>query len=1044
MKRLLAEADGRSPVPEYDKFLDLGQVESVIFSQDFPNSQTLDVSYSNYIEQWVETLSKVLVLGDDWLANRDAVEYEGMGDQETDERKRLFGLKQRLRWIDDQFRGLSAHQHLSSHTWVLDPRHPVIDIRQTSNLPGSHPLNNDKHTSAVNTLLRRHRNNTTTTRAITVNIDVGRIDTSIQILSPATDKTAQSDQRSAVASLDLVSKEVNEFESHLYFPKSQGKPNNTRNRPQATHHRSSSAPQGAVTSFLFPEYTAREAGKSFQRPRPYSFPTSRPVVARSSNDEEKWRVIFDRARKYLLQGDLDNADVLCKWCVDAGDQFFEGTDIPLQWRMQRAVIQILRGQYRDAHTQLRNILMICFGFIEGPSAATKAWRMPDRASDTGYLPQAPWSTRRPSEVSGVGTTRSQDSETQQDILRNLFVLSLELSYNIAVALTHMGKLQEAEERLAELQHFLGQWSTASFGVQEMALEDVRQIKLLAEVNRVLALLKGYQGSFSEAISLIAEADGGERGVEEVEETKYGSQSLKALTYARILFACGMVQDALKLITKDLPEMEKHLGRFHLTSLEARCLKALLLSRASQTLEAEALCSETSDLIKRHLGEHHPLVLDIIHVLISVCEVQARPLQALRISENLCTRAEETLGARDQRTIRFQAQYAWMNVMIGNYDKGEFLLQETYNTAESLWGPKHPWTLEYIPKLAFAYSLRGKTSLAKEYFENALRNQMVAFGIADEDAVSDKSLQHLVREVLSAISLLNKTAEIQPIASQGMYPRSDHEYPTLDRGRRSTHPDILFTLELWAEAESRKSSSHQDLLLDTRKVVYDSRNASRSFGRLHVLTIRAGLRLAKSMTEISGIDMATIEKLYDDLRHDAQEALDPEHPLVLSARQGLQTVQLVRETSTLTDPVDIANFFVSIHKAITFRLGNNHPDVLRFSLDTFTLLMVVDSDRAEKVSEAFLGHVRSRAVWDQRAIESVRLQEQLAWAYFTQEREKSALEILQYLTAQLRSFRAKLNDDDPLHEIGKRITQAEGIVRKAAEGHSTGDQNEEGM
>ncbi|KAG6362599.1 hypothetical protein INS49_007691 [Diaporthe citri] len=747
VKRLLAEADGRSPVPEDDKLLDIRQVEGVIFLQDFPHSQSLDVSYSNYIEQWVDTLSKVSVLGDDWLANRDAVEDEGMGDRETDGKRRLFGLKQRLRWIDDRFRGLSANQHLSGHTWVLDPHHPVIDMRQTSNLPRSHPVNNEKHAGAVNTLLRRHRNNTTTTRAVTVNADVSRINTFIQIASPTTDRTAQSDQRSAVASLVLVSKEMNELESHLYFPKSQGKLNNPRNRPQATHHRSSSAPQGAVTGFLFPEYITREAGKSFQRLRPYSFPTSRPVVTRSSNDEEKWRVIFHRARKYLIQGDLDNADVLCKWCVDAGDQFFERTDIPLQWRMQRAVIQILRGQYRDAYTQLRNILMICFGLLEGPSAVTKAWRIPDKAGDTGYLPQAPGFSRRPSEVSGVDTSRSQDLETEQDILRNLFILSLELSYNIAVALTQMGKFQEAEDRLTELRNFLV--GTAFFPVQEMALEEMRQLKLLVEVNRGLTLLKGYRGSFSEAVSLIAEEDGRERGVQEVEETKYRSQSLKTLTHAKILLSRGMVQDALQLISKDLPEIEKHLGRFHLTSLETRCLKALLLTRASRALEAETLCSETSDLIKRHLGEHHPLVLDIIHVLVSVCEIQARPLQALRISENLCTRAEETLGATDQRTIRFQAQHAWINVWIGNYEKGELLLQETYNAAESLWGPTHPWTLEYIPKLAFAYSLRGKTSLAKEYFANALMNQMVAFGIAKEDAVSNKSLQYLVREVLSA-------------------------------------------------------------------------------------------------------------------------------------------------------------------------------------------------------------------------------------------------------------------------------------------------------
>lgn len=1027
VKRLLAEADGRIPVAEDDKFLTIQQVESIIFLQDFPHSQTLDVSYTNYIEEWVNTLLKLSFLEEDWLGNRDDIEDEGMADLETDGKKRLLALKQRLRWIDDGFRGLSANQHLSSHVWVLDPHLPVIDMRHASNLPDSHLMNNEKHAGAVHGFLRRHRNSTTTARGVTVNVDVGRIDSSFQILSTENNKGPQSNKSPGVGRLALVSKEMNELGSHLYFTQSHGKFDNIPNRPQATHHRSSSAPQGAVTGLMFPEYA--EASKSPHRP--YSYPPSKPAV---TNDEEKWRVIFDRARRHLLQGDLENADILCKWCADIGDQFFGGTDIPLQWRMRRAVIQILRGQYRDAYTQLRNILMICFVFLEVPDPVNKAWKITEKADEGEYLPKIPWPTRRPSDVSGVDTSRSQDFETGRDVLNNLFILSLELSYNIAVALTQMGKFQEAEDRVKELRrYFLGQHGTTYISVQKKKWEERRQRTLLVDATRLLALLEGYKGEFSKATRLIVEVDRGERSIKEAEETNYGPQSLTTLTHAKIMLSCGMIQDALQLVTKSLPEMEKNLGKFHLTSLETRCLKALLLSKASRALEAEDLCSETNELIKRHLGDHHPLVLDIIHVLVSVCEIQARPLQALRISENLCIRAEETLGPRDQRTIRFQAQQAWIHVWMGNYEKGEILLQETYNTANLLWGPNHPWTLEYIPKLAFTYYLRGKTSLSTKYFSNAFRNQMVAFSIAkDEHSVADQPLHHLVQQVLSTICLLNTTADSHPMASQWIHPGSGHKYPAFDPRKEPMHPDILFILELWAETESHNADANQELLLDTRRFVYNTRKASPSFGRLHVFTLRAGLGLAKSMTESPGINMALTEKLYDDLYHDTQKALDPEHPLVLSARQGLQTVKLVRDTSVLKSPVSIADFFVSIQKAITFRLGNNHPDVLRFSLDTFTLLMVVDSERAEKVSEAFLGNVRSKPVWEQRAIESVRLQEQLAWSYFMQKRLESALEILHYLTTQLGAFGAELDDDDPLCELGIKISQAERIVRKATE------------
>lgn len=44
-------------MPEDDRFLDIKQVESIIFLQDFPHSQTLDVSYSKYVDQWVDMSS---------------------------------------------------------------------------------------------------------------------------------------------------------------------------------------------------------------------------------------------------------------------------------------------------------------------------------------------------------------------------------------------------------------------------------------------------------------------------------------------------------------------------------------------------------------------------------------------------------------------------------------------------------------------------------------------------------------------------------------------------------------------------------------------------------------------------------------------------------------------------------------------------------------------------------------------------------------------------------------------------------------------------
>lgn len=1031
---LLAEAAGKVPGFHEDKILTTDQVAGIIFFKDFSHSRNDGFSYTGYIKHWFLTLSKLKTLRDEQFGTQDTDKDGWMRIEDPDEEEeRLTGLKQRLRWIDDLFQGLSANQHLSRRTWVLDLPLSIDNMQQTSNLLEPAVANETPPVFEKTFRLRRRDSisRTKATRLARVNAKVDKIDACIQIVSSDNLTGPESDQRSVASSVVLVSRGVTGSRSHLYFPQPSEKLDHSPNRPRVPHQRSSSEPQAGGNRLLSASYTTTEPGKSVQRP--HSYPPSKPPATKLSKDDE-WKIVCERAQEYLLQGDLDNADVLCKWCVDIGSQRFKrmAGDIPLQWRMRRAIIQILKGQYQGAETQLQGILDSCSRLMEKSRTANKVWiQNPEKTDDAGYVPQDHLPTENQGQTSRVSTRSYNRGET---ILSSLSVLSLELRYNISVALTEMGRLQEAEYQVKLLQKHLEQWGSTCFPTQDLSAAEMRQFTLSVEVNRLMALLKGYQGSFPKAMKLISEAEEGERRMHEVETINYGPKFLTTLTKAKVLLSCGMAQDALQLVTKALPDMEKRIGRFRITSLETRCLKALLLSRASRTQEAETLCSETSDLINRHLGEHHPLLLDITYVLVSICEIQARPLQALRTSENLCTRAEETLGAKDQRTIRFKAQNAWIHVWIGNYEKGRLLLHEAHNSAESLWGENHPSTIECIPKLAFTYSLLGHPYLSTHYFKIALRTQMANFGLAkDRDPVLNEELPALIQEALSRIRSLNTNAAA-----------SDHEHTSIDSRRRSVHPGVLLTLELWAEAEARKTSDYTDLVLDARRVVFDVRRASTSFGETHVLTLRAGLSLAKSMRDNSDIDPGPIEELYDELWRNAKEALDLEHPLALSARQGLQTVQLVREKSPLKSPLSIANFFTSVQKAMSFRLGKSHPDVLRFSLDTFTLLAVVDSKGAEEVTEAFLEHVRSKTVWEQRAVESAKLQEQLAGAYFTQGKPGSALRILQYLNTQLRESEPKPKDDDPLGKLRMKISRAEEIVRRATEDYSNGVQTEEGL
>lgn len=1015
-----------------DEVLKVDQVAGIIFLQpDNLYSGRADFNYKAFTEYWIDVLQRSGVYG---------LPDTRIGDRRDDDEKdeTLPNLRQRLRWIDKRFQSFSENTYLSCHTWVLRSPLSISEGRQDTKIPVS---NSSKHRSMhVTTFFSRLRRDQTAPSVGAVKENqVEGVNRFIKLL--------ENEFSSHTSVEDSFVSEIAWAEEHLYFSNRCITRGHLQTYDEKPRHSSLADPskQDYASPILKDEARSGLPERAPRLPPPDNY------IPQRFNYDEQWQESCDQVQKYLSKGDLENADILCKRCVDTAELLYHGTDIPLQWRMRRAIITFQRGNYQEGYTELDHLIDKCYIYKEELSSDNMAWRPePGGTLASGYQRRDLRSSRglitppnSPAESSSA-PTRSQRVGIEENVLESLRVLNLELLYHIATISAAMGRFQHAERTISQVREHLLRNQTSVNQEGSYLLMELRELKLSVGVSRLLALLKSYRGSFVDAKTLIEDAKNGERLIEKVETTNPGPKILTKLAETKILLSQGLIQKALDLATAVLPDVENELGATHLISLEAKCLHVLLWARSSQVMKAEAMVLETSDVVTRQLGKQHPFVLDMAHTLVLVCELQYRSLHALWTSESLVARSETILGSQDQRTIRFQGQRAWIHVRIGNYKKGASLLRDTYATAKALWGPEHPWTVIYLPKLAIAYALLGLTSDSTEWFQTALLHQIVAFGITESIEWRGKSLHGLIRELLSAINTLGTrpNAHSETIGTD----RSDiNQHYTRDRPNpRPIHPEILSTLQLWAEAESNSTNGNRELLLEVQRTVYKAREESEDFGESHVLTLQAGLNLAKTMNENSEHGQITTEGLYDKLWRNAEKALDPKHPLVLSARLGLQTVQLVQQTSPLKSPASIAEFFLFVQKTMSLRLGIEHPDTLRASLEVFAMLKVVDRTGAEKVAGDFLSHVRSNAIWDQRPVESIKLQVQLAWLYFTQDEPQHALVILRELRNQLEAIKGKSTGNNVFEELLSEIVQAEKAVREAMGLASSPDEGGERM
>ncbi|KAI9150775.1 hypothetical protein HJFPF1_10552 [Paramyrothecium foliicola] len=756
--------------------------------------------------------------------------------------------------------------------------------------------------------------------------------------------------------------------------------------------------------------------------------------------EHEWLSQSQAAQLYLDRGQLENADVLYNWCIQTGaSSVFSDTDVLLRSRMQRSVIQILRGRYGEATGDLQGVKNECLGRIK----QIRRFQQDNDIYGSFRL--------RPSQTS-TRTKATESDSRSENLAYNFFILLIEVSYHLAAAFMRQGHFKLSYNEL-EFPYIWLLDSTSDITMTSVygGLEYPDELRLFIGVTRLWSLLHAYLGDFSQARTSMSQAedlfafleqhdrkdqDGVMSGPptpqlasQENNSTMgtntpmHGSASRNPtrsirlvldLSITKLYLLSGQFSEALDSARSCSTAMEEHLGVSHLLTLESRYVKAMVLAQTGILDEARSFCMETKHLMNRYLTKDHPFFFEITHVLVMLARLEARSFEALTTSTNLCTRARNLLGEKTQQTLRFEFQLASLRLWAGTYKDAQRQLENLLNHTSALgWESSHPWVMRAQTELALCYNLQGKVKESKDIIDDVLRLQAAAVGVKETNS---PSLSFLLLDLLERLKDCIEGANTNNAGAS----------------LNSVHPDLLYTLDVYTRNECAMTKANKNLIIQLRRIIYGFRKSSKSFGSSHLLTIQAAVDLANVLrqdAEESSRDEA--KEIYETVVNNLSK-FDPKHPLKLSAEQGLWQLR-ARNNSAKSGEDDLLVHVMGVLQNFCERLGKQNPEALRAQLTTFAFVSFINKDHAAEISDELLSHLQDSQVRAQRRAECMQLEERLALVHFSLQNLDKAMTIFKVLMSELTS-----RDDDVGEllshrpEMEGRIYQEVSMVREACE------------
>jgi len=192
-----------------------------------------------------------------------------------------------------------------------------------------------------------------------------------------------------------------------------------------------------------------------------------------------------------------------------------------------------------------------------------------------------------------------------------------------------------------------------------------------------------------------------------------------------------------------------------------------------------------------------------------------------------------------------------------------------------------------------------------------------------------------------------------------------------------HPNLLFSLQLLAKIESKKTVPDLELVQQIQQAVWDRRKDQRRLGPTHALSLASEFELATTYREKGDLQKALEE--FEVVAKERSKLLGTEHPDTLAARHEALVMKY-----TLGQKVNVGDL-EPILKLREWQLGRCHPDTHQSLLWIFAIQLLQGKDaEAYETADKLLDRLSEPAVRRERLIESLQTAEKVALFYKGQE------------------------------------------------------------